>query len=115
MTRSWKLACSGLIFCCYDGVIVVTIKAKKHGALHKQHWTRYEERKEENRGRISVPINAKLTDGDNDYKRLSLFGFYILWKFKSYFFRFLFLSQAKEGPCNTSRPGFWDMIGKAKW
>ena len=58
----------------------------KHGALHKQHWTRYEERKEENRGRISVPINAKLTDGDNDYKRLSLFGFYILWKFKSNFF-----------------------------
>ena len=28
MTRSWKLACSGLIFCCYDGVIMVTIKAK---------------------------------------------------------------------------------------
>ena len=46
---------------------MVTIKAKKHGALHKQHWTRYKERKEENRGRISVPINAKLTDGDNDY------------------------------------------------
>ena len=64
MTRSWKLACSSLIFCCYDGVIMVTIKAKKHGALHKQHWTRYEERKEENRGRISVPINAKLTNGD---------------------------------------------------
>ncbi|XP_058969221.2 acyl-CoA-binding domain-containing protein 6 [Pocillopora verrucosa] len=36
----------------------------------------------------------------SDEKKLT---FYALYK------------QAKEGPCNTSRPGFWDMIGKAKW
>ncbi|EDO30754.1 predicted protein [Nematostella vectensis] len=23
--------------------------------------------------------------------------------------------QATEGPCKTSRPGFWDIVGKAKW
>ncbi|XP_068694920.1 acyl-CoA-binding domain-containing protein 6-like [Montipora foliosa] len=23
--------------------------------------------------------------------------------------------QAKEGPCTTSRPGFWDPVGRAKW
>ena len=94
---------------------MVTIKAKKHGALHKQHWTRYEERKEENRGRISVPINAKLTDGDWLQEVKFVWVFTYCGNSNPIFFRFLFLSQAKEGPCNTSRPGFWDMIGKAKW
>ena len=28
---------------------------------------------------------------------------------------FPFLYKAKEGPCNTSRPGFWDVVGRAKW
>jgi len=28
---------------------------------------------------------------------------------------FFFMSKAKEGPCNTSRPGFWDIVGRAKW
>ena len=23
--------------------------------------------------------------------------------------------QAKEGPCSIPKPGFWDVIGKAKW
>lgn len=23
--------------------------------------------------------------------------------------------QATEGPCRTSQPGFWDLVGKAKW
>jgi len=36
----------------------------------------------------------------SDEKKLT---FYALYK------------QAKEGPCNTSRPGFWDVVGRAKW
>ncbi|XP_020619015.1 acyl-CoA-binding domain-containing protein 6-like [Orbicella faveolata] len=36
----------------------------------------------------------------SDEKKLA---FYALYK------------QAKEGPCNTSRPGFWDIVGRAKW
>ncbi|KAM7447147.1 acyl-CoA binding domain-containing protein 6 [Porites harrisoni] len=36
----------------------------------------------------------------SDEKRLT---FYALFK------------QTKEGPCHTSRPGFWDVVGRAKW
>ena len=65
---------------------------------------------------ISVPVNAKLTETMITGGYIYL-GFYMLLKFKSVLFlsSFFLLSQAKEGPCNTSRPGFWDMIGKAKW
>uniref|UniRef100_A0A3P9MWA5 ACB domain-containing protein n=1 Tax=Poecilia reticulata TaxID=8081 RepID=A0A3P9MWA5_POERE len=30
-------------------------------------------------------------------------------KFYSYY------KQATIGPCNIPRPGFWDVVGKAKW
>uniref|UniRef100_A0A3Q2FPD6 ACB domain-containing protein n=1 Tax=Cyprinodon variegatus TaxID=28743 RepID=A0A3Q2FPD6_CYPVA len=30
-------------------------------------------------------------------------------KFYSYY------KQATVGPCNIPRPGFWDVVGKAKW
>ena len=34
---------------------------------------------------------------------------------QSGYFHTCSLLQAKEGPCNTSRPGFWDVVGRAKW
>lgn len=30
-------------------------------------------------------------------------------------FSFAILAKAKEGACTTSRPGFWDPVGRAKW
>ena len=30
-------------------------------------------------------------------------------------FSYAFLVKAKEGACSTSRPGFWDPVGRAKW
>jgi hypothetical protein len=30
-------------------------------------------------------------------------------KFYSYY------KQATQGPCNIGKPGFWDIVGKAKW